>query len=296
MADNPLDPHHLFQHVQDSPHIEVYHKLDFHGEREGKIYLPQPWVSDTTVALIHPKNPLLPNFVLTKFMVIEVAVALVLTIVFIRLACRMRGGKAPKGRWWNLLETMLVFVRDEVARPAIGHHDGDKFLPFLWTMFFFILGCNLVGLLPWSGSPTGALATTAALAMVTFLTVLGAGIAKMGPFGFLKNLVPHMDLPIALAIFLWPMIFVLEVGGLLIKHVVLAIRLLANMMAGHLVLAVLVGFVVMTAGKAEFWGVMPASVLGATALSLLELFVAFLQAYIFTFLSALFIGMVVHSH
>jgi F-type H+-transporting ATPase subunit a len=77
---------------------------------------------------------------------------------------------------------------------------------------------------------------------------------------------------------------------------VLAIRLLANMMAGHLVLAVLVGFVVMTAGQVAFWGVMPASVLGATALSLLELFVAFLQAYIFTFLSALFIGMAVHPH
>jgi F-type H+-transporting ATPase subunit a len=293
---NPLDPSHLFGHVQDATHFEVYHQVDtFDGNQEGKIYLPQPWFTDTKVATISPEG-LKPNFVLTKFMVLEVVVALLVSLVFIRLACRMRGGGAPKGRIWNLLESMLVFIRDEVARPAIGHHDGDKFLPFLWTMFFFILGCNLIGLLPWCGSPTGALATTAALAVVTFLTVLGSGILKMGPFGFLKGLVPHMDLPFALAIFLWPMIFVLEVGGLLIKHVVLAIRLLANMMAGHLVLAVLVGFVVMTAGKAAFWGVMPASVLGATALSLLELFVAFLQAYIFTFLSALFIGMAVHPH
>jgi F-type H+-transporting ATPase subunit a len=293
---NPLDPSHLFGHVQDSNSIEVYHQLDrFDDQMDGKIYLPQPWIGDTELKTIKIEG-VKPNFVLTKFMVIEVAVALVLMLVFIRLACRMRGGGAPKGRMWNLLESMLVFIRDEVARPAIGHHDGDKFLPFLWTMFFFILGCNLVGLLPWSGSPTGALATTAALAIVTFLTTVGSGVVKMGPFGFLKGIVPHMDLPLALMVFLWPAIFILEIVGLVIKHGVLAIRLLANMMAGHLVLAVLVGFVVMTAGKAAFWGVMPASVLGATALSLLELFVAFLQAYIFTFLSALFIGMAVHPH
>lgn len=293
---NPLDPSHLFGHVQDAVHFEVYHPVDsFDEKQEGKIYLPQPWITDTKLASVQFEG-VKPNFVLTKFMVLEVLVALVVTLVFTRLAWRMRSGGPPKGRMWNLLESMLVFIRDEVARPAIGHHDGDRFLPFLWTMFFFILGCNLIGLLPWSGSPTGALATTAALALCTFLTVLGSGIVKMGPFGFLKNLVPHMDLPIFLAIFLWPMIFVLELGGLLIKHGVLAIRLLANMMAGHLVLAVLVGFVVMTAGQVAFWGVMPASVLGATALSLLELFVAFLQAYIFTFLSALFIGMAVHPH
>src|SRR5690606_21343237 len=107
-----------------------------------------------------------------------------------------------------------------------------------------------------------------------------------------------MDLPGPLSIILKPMIFVLEVVGLLIRHFVLAVRLLANMMAGHLVLAVLVAFVLAVAkyGIVALFGVGAVSVLGATALSLLELFVAFLQAYIFTFLSALFIGMAVHPH
>jgi F-type H+-transporting ATPase subunit a len=105
-----------------------------------------------------------------------------------------------------------------------------------------------------------------------------------------------MDLPLPLAILLKPMIFGIEVLGLCIKHFVLSIRLLANMMAGHLVLAVLVAFILAAWRNPAIYAVFPASVLGAVALSLLELFVAFLQAYIFTFLSALFIGMAVHPH
>ena len=232
----------------------------------------------------------------TKFMLLELIVALLMAVVFIRLANKMSNGDRPKGRLWNLLEAMILYIRDDVARPAIGDHDADRFLPLLWTMFFFVLGCNLLGLVPWAGSATGSLATTGALAMITFATVVGAGMAKMGFLGFFKSQVPHMDLPGPLAVLLIPMIFVIEMMGLLIKHFVLAVRLLANMMAGHLVLAVIVAFIAASAGSLTFWGVMPASVLGATALNLLELFVAFLQAYIFTFLSALFIGMAVHPH
>jgi F-type H+-transporting ATPase subunit a len=105
-----------------------------------------------------------------------------------------------------------------------------------------------------------------------------------------------MDLPKPVAVFLIPMIFVIEIFGLLVKHFVLAVRLLANMIGGHVVLAVLLAFITMTASSFLFWGVMPASVLGATLLSLLELLVAFIQAYIFAFLTALFIGMAVHPH
>jgi F-type H+-transporting ATPase subunit a len=105
-----------------------------------------------------------------------------------------------------------------------------------------------------------------------------------------------MDVPGPLKFVLIPMIFVIEVFGLIVKHGVLAVRLLANMMGGHVVLAVILAFIAASAQSLWWWGVMPASVLGATALSMLELFVAFLQAYIFTFLSALFIGMAVHSH
>ena len=195
-----------------------------------------------------------------------------------------------------MMEAMLLFIRDEVARPSIGKEDADRFVPFLWTIFFFVLGCNLLGLVPWAGSATGALATTGALALCTFSVVVGAGMSRLGAVGFWKAQVPHMDLPFVLAIFLIPMIFAIEILGLLIKHFVLAVRLLANMMAGHLVLAVLLAFIAASAGHIAWYGIAPASVLGATALNLLELFVAFLQAYIFAFLSALFIGMAVHPH
>ena len=191
---------------------------------------------------------------------------------------------------------MVLFIRDQVARPTIGAHDGDRFAPFLLSIFFFVLVCNLLGLVPWAGSPTGALGTTATLAVITFLAVVVSGSIKLGPLGFWLGQVPHMDVPWLIGIPLKIMIFVIEVLGLVIKHFVLAMRLLANMMAGHVVLAVLVAFISASAGTLAFFGVVPASVLGSVALSMLELFVAFLQAYIFAFLSGLFIGMAVHPH
>jgi F-type H+-transporting ATPase subunit a len=170
-------------------------------------------------------------------------------------------------------------------------------VPFLWTIFFFVLALNLFGMIPWMGSPTGSLAVTSTLALITFFVVIGAGMQKLGTFGMIKSLVPHMDLPFPIKIFLVPFIFCIELFGLLVKHGVLAVRLLANMMAGHVVLAVILAFIAAGAQSiAVSLIVTPASVLGATALSMLELFVAFLQAYIFTFLSALFIGMAVHPH
>jgi F-type H+-transporting ATPase subunit a len=286
---NPFDPGHLFEHVQDSQSFDVPKFL----VPSGKIQIPQPFSGEKTEADV---KALGFDFKLTKFMIIEVVVALIMVVIFVRLASRMRGSDVPRGRIWNMLEAFLVFLRDQVARPAIGHHDADRFLPFLWTLFFFVLGCNLFGLLPWAGSPTAALATTGALAIMAFCVTVGSGMKKIGPIGFWKAQVPHLDLPWALWIPMASMIFCIEIMGMFIKHFVLAVRLLANMMAGHLVLAVITSFIVATAGSLAFWGVMPASVLGATALNLLELFVGFLQAYIFTFLSALFIGMAVHPH
>ena len=299
---NPLDPAHLFGHVQDAEHFEVAKTRLI---PDGKIHVPQPLkglTGDETLWEAHTGNPLIDNTIapldlhLTKFMVLEVIAALLIGVVFIRLANKMAHGDRPKGRAWNMLEAMLVYIRNEVARPAIGGHDADRFVPLLWTMFFFVLVCNLLGLVPWAGSATGALATTGALALVTFATVLGAGMKKLGFAGFWKAQVPHMDVPFGLSLILVPFIFAIELLGLVIKHFVLAVRLLANMFAGHLVVGTIIAFIAATSGSLAWWGVMPASVLGATALDLLELFVAFLQAYIFTFLSALFIGMAVHPH
>ena len=286
MASDPLQPAHLFGHVEDARSFHVPRALAEHGH----IDIPQPFLLETPVAGF--------DFAITKFMVIEVIVAVITCVVFIGLARQMATGVKPRGKLWNLLETFLIFLRDEVAVPCIGSHDAKRFMPLLWTLFFFVLGCNLLGMIPWMGSPTGALAVTATLALVTFVTVLGAGMSKLGVIGFFKAQVPGMDLPFAVAVLLVPMIFVIEILGLLIKHGVLAVRLLANMMAGHVVLAVIVAFIAASANAGFFLSntVTIASVAGATALSLLELFVAFLQAYIFTFLSALFIGSAVHPH
>jgi F-type H+-transporting ATPase subunit a len=229
-------------------------------------------------------------------MILELIAAILLIVFFIGLAKALRGGAIPRGKFRNMLEAMLLFFRDKVARPCIGGHDADRFVPFLWTIFFFVLALNLFGMIPWMGSPTGSLATTAALALVTFITVIAAGIRKLGALGFLKAQVPHMDLPGPLKIVLVPMVFVIELFGLLVKHGVLAVRLLANMMAGHVVLAVIVAFIAASVHTLWWYAVAPSSLVGAVAISILELFVAFLQAYIFTFLSALFIGMAVHPH
>jgi F-type H+-transporting ATPase subunit a len=241
----------------------------------------------------------LPNilgFQVTKLMVLELAVAVLMLAIFIPLGRKMAGGKAPRGRLWNMFEAMILFVRNEMVRPAIGGHDADRFLPFILTVFFFVLFCNLMGMIPWLGSPTGSINVTAALAIIAFLVVVGSGMKKYGVVRYWLGLCPHMDLPRPMAVLLVPMILAIEILSLCIKHVILAVRLLANMFAGHLVLGVIMAFIPLFVHQALWYGVAPAAVLGATGLNLLELLVAFLQAYVFAFLTALFIGMSVHQH
>lgn len=266
----------------------------------GKIVIPQPF---GRLRNLYEKDS---GFCVSRFMVIEVVVALILCVLFSWLAGKVRGGGAPRGRLWNLLETFVLFIRDQVAEPAIGHHDAHRFTPILCTMFFFVLGCNLFGMIPWTGAPTGAFGVTFGLACVTLVTVVVAGMFRFGPAGFFLNMVPGMDLPKPLLIGIGGMILGIEVLGLCIKHLVLSIRLLANMVAGHLVLLGVMGMAFGVHAAESFAGPDVASwawpltatiaVVGSTLFSLLELFVAFLQAYIFTFLSALFIGAAIHHH
>lgn len=274
--------------VKAHPHATL---AEFNSEMSGKILIPQPFA---TLKNLYDKES---GFAISKFMILELVAALVVAFIFIRIAGRVSGGAAPRGRLWNMFEAMLVFVRDDVARPAIGKHDADRFLPLLWTMFFFILGCNLLGLLPWAGSPTGSFGVTFGLACVTFATTVISGSRKFGLVGFWVNQVPHMELPALLAP-LKLVIFVIEVASLLIKHAILSIRLLANMVAGHLVLLGIMGLITAAAAaNSPSWALVTGiSIVGSTLFSLLELLVAFLQAYIFTFLSALFIGAAVHHH
>lgn len=295
----------------------------FNEAMDGKVLIPQPF------AELHSLYAVKSGFGISKYMLLELLVGAIMFLIFTWVASRLRSGDAPKGRMLNLFEAMLLFIRDNIARPAIddhghghddehaheaggqhGHHSsghahaaavahtGDHFVPLLWTLFFFVLGCNLMGMVPWAGSPTASFSVTLALAGVTFATVVVAGMLKFGFLGFFGNQVPSMDLPLPIAIVLKPMIFAIEMLGLCIKHLILAVRLLANMVAGHLVLLGIMGMISAAASYSMgMWATVTGiSVVSSALFSLLELFVAFLQAYIFTFLSALFIGASVHQH
>ena len=242
--------------------------------------------------------PTVAGFQVTRFMVTEVVAAVLVMVIVVPLARHAARQHVTKGPFLNAFEAMLLFIRDQVARPAIGGHGADHFLPYLWTAFFFILFNNLLGLIPGMASATGNINVTAMLALMTLATVLLAGMRELGVAGFWVGIVPHMDVPGVMKPLLWGLMFVIEVAGLGIRHVVLAVRLFANMLAGHVVLTVILGFILMAWHLATWqWSVITAgSLLMVIALSLLELFVAFLQAYIFTFLSALFIGSAVHPH
>lgn len=287
--DHFLDPNHLFGHVQDGYHIEL-------PKFTGMTYKDEHGHEHAGVAV--PNLTLLPKGYggMSKFMLLILVAAILLILVFTWLASKVKSGKKPRGRIWNFLEVFVVFIRDEIAVPCMGKKDARRFLPFLLTLFFFVLTLNLFGMIPFLGSATGALAVTVALALATFAVTVGSGIQKMGVQGFLKAQVPSMDLPPALSAILVPAIWCIEMFGLFVKHAVLAIRLFANMLAGHLVLAIFIAFIGVTSVSALSYGVAPLAVLASIALSLLELFVAFLQAYVFTFLASLFIGSAQHAH
>jgi F-type H+-transporting ATPase subunit a len=302
MAESGFNIAEIGGHVQDGTAFHVPQVLWHHLPDAWKGPDPHPGSIPLPCWHVGPWDllgyPIEFDWQLTKFMVLEVVAAVLMILIFVPLAVRIRRGGRPRGLFWNFFEVMLVFIRDQVARPAIGRRDADRFLPFLWNVFFFVLICNLLGLVPWAGSPTGVLAVTGTLALIAFCATIGSGMVKFGPLGFWVGLAPSVDAPIALSAVLKPMLIVLEVVGLCVKHCVLALRLLANMFAGHLVLVVIILFIKSAVGSGPvLWaGVTLGSVAGAVALSLLELLVAFLQAYIFVFLCAVFIGMAVHQH
>lgn len=237
--------------------------------------------------------PAIGPFHITKFMILELVAAGLILAIFIPIARRAGKGEPPRGYFWNCFEVLLTFIRDKVAKPALGH-DADRFVPFLWTMFLFILFCNLLGMIPYMGSPTASISVTGALALCSFLVIHGSAVAKLGPIRYLKSYIPHTGLPLLAALPLIILIMGIEIFGQFIKAFVLAVRLFANMFGGHMVLAVILLFIVMARDAALFWPITIGSVAGVALLSLLEIFVAFLQAFIFTFLTSLFLGFALH--
>jgi F-type H+-transporting ATPase subunit a len=262
----------------------------------GKILIPQPFGEIKN--LFEPKS----GFCISKFMILEVVAALLVFWLFYSFAKRIRGDKPTTSRGWNLVESLVVFVKEGIVEKAIPH-GSEKYFPLLATFFFFIFTMNLIGMIPWLGAATGAFSLTLTLGATVFVAGLIYGSMSLGPIGYWKNYVPKIELPW----FLYPMQIVLVIGitgleifGALIKHAVLGLRLMINMAAGHLVLLSILGIITAAAVTAETYSqwLLPAtfSTLGSTLLSVMELGVAFLQAFVFTLLAALFINSATHSH
>jgi F-type H+-transporting ATPase subunit a len=219
--------------------------------------------------------------------------ACLIVIVLVRWARSSYAGEVPKGPA-ALVETLVVFIRDEIAEKNIGHHDARKFTPLLCSFFFFILIAALLGLMPFSATSTGNVSVTLGLAVVSFVANQWAGISRYGIVHHYKAMIPP-----GLPVFLVPIMIPVEILGMFARPFALTVRLFANMVAGHMIITSLLLLIPLMAAVATYMGVLMIPV--ALGLSLfimcLELLVALLQAFIFTLLTAIFIGMSAHpSH
>jgi len=199
--------------------------------------------------------------------------------------------RAPRG-FSNAMEALVLYFRDNVVRSNIGH-GADGYTPFILTIFFFILFMNLLGLTPLGVTPTGNLSVTAGMALIAFLTVEVSGMLSLGPKGYAQTIfyMPH-GLPTVMKPVMLVIMAPVEFLSKLTKPFALSVRLFANMMAGHILILALVGLVLVQ----QSYMVGVASVVIMSALMILELFVAFLQAYIFSMLTSVFIGLIRHAH
>jgi len=283
---------YILHHVLDSDWLTFQVPL---SDREFKLRFPVwriPLKAGGCPATAHEKASLgggCLDLSLSKMSAMLLLATLSLVLVFLLGARKQDGGLVPRGRLANFLEMMVVFVRNEIAIPNIGKEEGPRYVPYLLSVFFFILAINLLGLFPWMSSATGNIAVTAALAAITFVLTQAASIRSAGLGGYLKHLTGGVP------VFLWPIMIPVEVLGLFTKPFALTLRLFANMLAGHIVLFCLIGLIFFIGHIAVAAVAVPLGM----AIYFLELFVAFLQAYIFTMLSSLFIGMGVamgHHH
>jgi len=275
----------VLHHTADAYSIGIEPFFSYHWSRWPDVHL----------------GPLALNFTPTKH-VIFLAIAAALVFLTMRAAGkaikRQRAGeRAPTG-FAAAMEGLVLFVRDDIAIANIGHEEGPKFAPFIMTLFFLILYSNLLGLIPHGSTPTGNLAVTGALALMVFATIEISGMMKLGFKGYMGTIfmqVPGIEGPgaVVMSIAMAP----IEILGKLVKPFALAVRLFGNMTAGHFVILSLFGIIFLF-GSLQGWnyviGIATASLV--TGIMLLELFVAFLQAYVFALLSAVFIGLLQHEH
>ncbi|WP_395825958.1 F0F1 ATP synthase subunit A [Archangium minus] len=289
---------YILHHVADSNEYEIEIPL---SHDHSAIHLPQFGIPIRAGASCAPRDtghgmavPGLSegclDLSITKHTVMMWLAAVLLIGSVLLFSNRDKTKLVPRGTAANLFEMLVLFVRDELAIKNIGKEEGPRYTPYLLTAFFFILFMNLLGLFPWMATATGNIAVTLALALCTFIITQAAGIRAAGLGGYLAHLTGGVHPA------LWFIMIPVEFLGLFTKPFALTIRLFANMLAGHIVIFFLLGLIFMLGHPA----VALVSVPFAMGIYLLELFVAFVQAYVFTMLSALFIGMSVamghHGH
>lgn len=250
-----------------------HHYVDFYFL--GKLHLPQ----------FEPLNigGISLDLSVTKSLFMMFLVSLILILTMWTAARKNSKYAVPKGIG-NLIETIIIFIRDEVVYPNMGKQ-GLKLLPFFLTLFFFILFSNLFGLIPFMAQPTKNINVTTGLALVTFFTIQIMGIKKNGFIGYFKGLVPG-----GIPVFVLPIMIIVEFIGLFTKPFALLMRLFANITAGSIIVLSLIGLIFIM----SYAGIIIA-IPFAIFIYLLEIFVALLQAYIFTMLSAIFINMAMHQ-
>jgi F-type H+-transporting ATPase subunit a len=270
----------IMPHITDSRHLEIPW---FNSHFAKQINLPH-WepihIGRFSIDLSPTKH------------VVMLAVAAGLCCLVLITAARSHGrtataGAAPKGVA-NGIEAMVLYMRNEIILPNVGHH-GNAFVPYLLTLFFFILFANVLGLIPYGATATGNIAVTATLAIISFIVIEIAGMRALGR-GYINTIVywPHDNMPVAMKLGLTLILTPVEIIGKFTKPFALAIRLFANMTAGHVVVLAFIGMI-FTFGS---WVVAPLPLLMAVAIMLLEVLVSFLQAFIFTLLTSVFIGQI----
>jgi len=258
----PVDFTELLHHVQDARVLDTPF---------GRVALPQfPPLHVAGIAV---------DLSITKHVVFLWGAALILCVVAIAVARRNAKNQVPTG-FGNLFEMIVVFLRDEVAIPNMGIA-GLKYMPYLLTTFFFILVMNLLGLIPYGASATGNINVTAGLAIIAFVMIQASAIRAQGFWHYLAHLTGGVHWS------LWPIMIPIEILGLFTKPFALCMRLFANMLGGHIVIVSLLGLIFVFGSY--FIAIGPVSFV--VGINFLELFVAFLQAYIFVMLTSLFMGL-----
>ena len=288
--------------------LPVYKKVVWHGSDETpgnlascgdgyffttKIKLNSDWNKISKVPFLNnylnwkwnPSESLIPEtsndqLVISKQVIMMLLASLIIILLFIFGYKKDRKVQTGIG---NLLEVFVVFIRDDVVYPNMGEKQGKKFLPLILTFFFFIVMLNLLGLIPGSATSTAFFSTTVALALITFFTYIIFGNKDFWKHIFATPGVPFWLLPIMIPV---------EIIGLLTKPFALSVRLLANMNAGHIIIMAFIGIIINMKSPWIAIGSVPM----ALAINMLEIFVAFLQGYIFSLLSSIFIGMAVQEH